>query len=59
MLKNPNAKFDFKSLLMTPEQHRRQAEVLRTRHQIARAKEHDLLAHPIARGQFYLRPATD
>src|ERR1700674_2439740 len=51
MLKNPTAKFDFKPFLMTPEQHRRQAEMLRARHQDQLAKEHELLAHTIAGAQ--------
>jgi len=54
MLKNPTAKRDFKPFLMTPEQHRRQAEMLRGRHLDDLAKEHELFAHTIARGQFYL-----
>ncbi len=51
MLKHPTAKFDFKPFLMTPEQHRRQAELLRARHQDDLAKELELLAHTIAGAQ--------
>jgi hypothetical protein len=57
MSKNLNAKFDFKPFLMTPEQHRRLAEKFRALHQNALAKEHELLAHTIARAQFCV--ATD
>jgi hypothetical protein len=52
MSKIPNSKFDYKPFLMTPEQHRRQADMLRTCHQHDLAKEHELLAHTIARAQF-------
>ena len=54
MLKNPKARFDFKPFLMSPEQHRRQAEMLRARHQDDLATEHELLAHTIAGAQFYV-----
>ena len=52
MQKNPTGKFNFKPFLMTPEQHRRQAQILRARHQDDLAKEHELLAHTIAGAQF-------
>ena len=48
----PTVKFDFRPFLMTPEQHRRLAEKFRALHQVGLAKEHELLAHTIARAQF-------
>ena len=52
MSNNPTVKFSFKPFLMTPEQHRRQAEVLRARRLDQLAREHELFAHTIARAQF-------